>query len=90
MTLLSVEQVPPDAGTYNALVSGFERSRQPDKALEVYEEMKRLGIEVDKFVLSSLISVTADLRNRTKATGLLQVCRTFTIRNVIGRRADDP
>ena len=63
----------PDAATFNALLSGFERARQPDRALAVYEQMKRAGVAEDTYVLSSLISVTADMRNRTRATGLLEV-----------------
>jgi pentatricopeptide repeat protein len=66
-----------DSTTFNMLISGFERARQPDRALALYDEMERRGIPVDKYVLNSLISVTADLRNRTLASGLLTRLRTL-------------
>ena len=70
-------QVPMDATTFNMLISGFERQRQPERALEFYEEMTRRGITADGYLLSSLISVTADLRNRTLANSLLQRFRSM-------------
>lgn len=72
---MKVRQIPLDATTFNMLISGFERQRQPERALEFYEEMTREGIKADGYLLSSLISVTADLRNRTLANNLLQVGR---------------
>ena len=35
----------PDVITYNAVTSGCEKGTQPERALELIEEMRRMGLE---------------------------------------------
>jgi hypothetical protein len=46
---------------------------QPERALELFEEMTRRGLTPDAYTISSVMSATADLKNRTRAAEVVQV-----------------
>ena len=48
--------VVPNVITYSALISACEKGKQPERALELFEAMKRQGVVPDVITYSALIS----------------------------------
>ena len=46
----------PDVITYTAVISGYEKGKQAEQALEVFQEMQRQGVVPDVITYSALIS----------------------------------
>ena len=46
----------PDVITYNALISTFEKCKQPKRALDLFEAMKPQGMVPNVITYSALIS----------------------------------
>ena len=46
----------PNMITYSAAISACEKGKQPDKALELLEDMQRKGLEPGMFTYSAAIS----------------------------------
>ena len=46
----------PRVTTYSALISACEKSKQPERALQLFEAMKRQGVVPDVITCNSLIS----------------------------------
>lgn len=43
------------AAKYNFLVTSYTKNNQPDEAMKIYEEMRKCGIEVDSFLIPSVV-----------------------------------
>ena len=62
---MRLRQVQPNARSYNALLSACERAGQPDRALEVFDNMKRRAagqwgyIDPNLVTYNTLLSVCA-------------------------------
>ena len=46
----------PNVITYNALISACEKGKQPDRALEIFDQMQQQGLVPDVITYSALIS----------------------------------
>ena len=48
--------VVPNTIMYSALISAYEKGKQPGRALELFESMQRQGVTPDASTYSALIS----------------------------------
>uniref|UniRef100_A0A2N9I6P5 Pentatricopeptide repeat-containing protein n=1 Tax=Fagus sylvatica TaxID=28930 RepID=A0A2N9I6P5_FAGSY len=60
----------PDTVTFNALISGFARFRQPRPVFELFNTLRHLGLEPDVFTLSSLVKACGSLEENEAAHGV--------------------
>uniref|UniRef100_A0A2N9HD66 Pentacotripeptide-repeat region of PRORP domain-containing protein n=1 Tax=Fagus sylvatica TaxID=28930 RepID=A0A2N9HD66_FAGSY len=60
----------PDTVTFNALISGFARFRQPRPVFELFNTLRHLGLEPDVFTLSSLVKACGILEENEAAHGV--------------------
>ncbi|KAM4074841.1 hypothetical protein ACB094_10G124500 [Castanea mollissima] len=60
----------PDTVSFNALISGFARFRQPRLVFELFNTLRHLGLEPDVFTLSSLVKACESLQENEAAHGV--------------------
>jgi pentatricopeptide repeat protein len=81
--------------TYNALISSFQQNSQPQKSLELFEEMKQNNITPDEITFVSVLSACADLKLLSKGKEIHNQIKTeigvflgTTLVNMYGKCGD--
>ncbi|KAF2310714.1 hypothetical protein GH714_016529 [Hevea brasiliensis] len=81
---MQLESVPPNVTSWNALICGFLRNGEINKARDMFSEMQAVGVHPNLATLTSFISGLVDNGFRNEAVLMFQKTQEYGIRpNVV-------